>query len=618
MKIYLLFILKICIFAKSKLQNVMNKTEISERIARLREELRREHLSAFIFPTSDPHNSEYTAEHWKGREWISGFNGSAGTAVVTLDKAALWTDSRYFIAAEEQLQGTEFQLMKLKVEGTPSIAEWLGRELKDAADKAVGIDGMVNSTNSIKELISDLRTQGGITLRTNFDPLERIWQDRPAIPENPVVIHPLEYAGEPTREKLVRIRKALREKHADGMLMAALDDIAWTLNLRGSDVHCSPVFVSYLLISTTEVTLYINKVKLTPEVMSYLQAEGVGVKPYNQVKQGLKDYFEYNILLDGNEVNYTLYKTVAREIVDASSPVPLMKAVKNEREIAGFRSAMLKDGIAMVKFLKWLKPAVEAGGQTEISVERKLTALKAEQPLFRGLSFDTIVGYEEHGAIVHYEAIPETDTTLHPKGLLLIDSGTQYQDGTTDVTRTIALGPLTEEQKRVYTLVLKGHIDLQLLHFPDGASGTQLDAIARRPLWQAGMNFLHGTGHGVGCYLNCHEGPHQIRMEWIPARLQAGMTVTDEPGVYLGGRFGVRIENTLLVVPAEETECGRFLGFETLTLCPIETSPIIKELMTPEEIQWLNDYHTVVYERLSPYLNEDEKAWLRKATASFN
>ena len=618
MKIYLLFILKICIFAKSKLQNVMNKTEISERIARLREELRREHLSAFIFPTSDPHNSEYTAEHWKGREWISGFNGSAGTAVVTLDNAALWTDSRYFIAAEEQLQGTEFQLMKLKVEGTPSIAEWLGRELKDAADKAVGIDGMVNSTNSIKELISDLRTQGGITLRTNFDPLERIWQDRPAIPENPVVIHPLEYAGEPTREKLVRIRKALREKHADGMLMAALDDIAWTLNLRGSDVHCSPVFVSYLLISTTEVTLYINKVKLTPEVMSYLQAEGVGVKPYNQVKQGLKDYFEYNILLDGNEVNYTLYKTVEREIVDASSPVPLMKAVKNEREVAGFRSAMLKDGIAMVKFLKWLKPAVEAGGQTEMSVERKLTALKAEQPLFRGLSFDTIVGYEEHGAIVHYEAIPETDATLHPKGLLLIDSGTQYQDGTTDVTRTIALGPLTEEQKRVYTLVLKGHIDLQLLHFPDGASGTQLDAIARRPLWQAGMNFLHGTGHGVGCYLNCHEGPHQIRMEWIPARLQAGMTVTDEPGVYLGGRFGVRIENTLLVVHAEETECGRFLGFETLTLCPIETSPIIKELMTPEEIQWLNDYHTMVYERLSPYLNEDEKAWLRKATASFN
>jgi Xaa-Pro aminopeptidase len=296
----------------------------------------------------------------------------------------------------------------------------------------------------------------------------------------------------------------------------------------------------------------------------------------------------------------------------------MMKAVKNEGEIAGFRSAMLKDGIAMVKFLKWLKPAVEAGGQTEMSVERKLTALRAEQPLFRGLSFDTIVGYEEHGAIVHYEAIPETDATLQPKGLLLIDSGTQYQDGTTDVTRTIALGPLTEEQKRVYTLVLKGHIDLQLLHFPDGAAGTQLDAVARRPLWQAGLNYLHGTGHGVGSYLNVHEGPHQIRMEWKPAPLKAGMTVTDEPGIYLQGRFGVRIENTLLVVPTEETECGRFLGFETLTLCPIDTSPIVKELMTPEEIQWLNDYHSMVYERLSPHLDEDEKAWLRKATASFD
>jgi Xaa-Pro aminopeptidase len=596
----------------------MDRTVIEERIARLREELRREHLGAFIFPTSDPHNSEYTAEHWKGREWISGFNGSAGTAVVTLNSAALWTDSRYFIAAEEQLRGTEFQLMKLKVEGTPTIAEWLGKELKDAEVKEVGIDGMVNTTNSVKRLISELRAQGGITLRTNFDSLQRIWQGRPAIPENPVVIQPLEYAGETAHEKLARIRKALREQHADGMLMTALDDIAWTLNLRGSDVHCSPVFVSYLLLSTTEVTLYIDKVKLTPEIISYLQAEGVGVKPYEEIRKGLKDYFEYNILLDGDTVNYTLYKTVEREIVDAASPVVLMKAVKNEREIAGFKSAMLKDGIAMVKFLKWLKPAVEAGRQTEMSVERKLTALRAEQPLFRGLSFDTIVGYEEHGAIVHYEATPETDVALQPKGLLLIDSGTQYQDGTTDVTRTIALGPLTEEQKRIYTLVLKGHIDLQLLRFPEGASGTQLDAIARRPLWQAGLNFLHGTGHGVGCYLNCHEGPHQIRMEWIPARLQAGMTVTDEPGVYLEGRFGVRIENTLLVAPCCETEFGRFLQFETLTLSPIDTTPILPDLLTKKEIAWLNGYHQRVFDTLSPHLDDDEKAWLHKATAPFN
>ena len=595
----------------------MDRTVIKERIARLREELRREHLSAFIFSTSDPHNSEYTADHWKGREWISGFTGSAGIAVVTLKSAALWTDSRYFIQAEEQLRGTEFQLMKLKVEGTPTMAEWLGKELQDAEVKDVGIDGMVNTANSVKGLIRDLRAQGGITLRTNFDPLQRIWQERPAISENPVVIQPLDYAGETTHEKLTRIRKALREQHADGMLMTALDDIAWTLNLRGSDVHCSPVFVSYLLISTTEVTLYINKVKLTPDVVSYLHAEGVGVKSYEEVRQGLKDYFEYNILLDGDTVNYTLYKSVEREIVDAPSPVIRMKAVKNEREIAGFKSAMLKDGIAMVKFLKWLKPAVEAGGQTEMSVERKLTALKSEQPLFRGLSFDTIVGYEEHGAIVHYEATPETDAVLQPKGLLLIDSGTQYQDGTTDVTRTIALGPLTEEQKRVYTLVLKGHIDLQLLRFPEGACGTQLDAVARQPLWQAGLNFLHGTGHGVGCYLNCHEGPHQIRMEWVPARLQAGMTVTDEPGVYLEGRFGVRIENTLLVAPYMETEFGKFVQFETLTLCPIDKTPIVFEMMTPEEIEWLNAYHQHVFDTLSPYLSDEENRWLRRVTAPF-
>ena len=594
----------------------MNTQTIEEKLKALRQELRRERLSAFIFPTSDPHQSEYTADHWKGREWISGFTGSAGTAVVTLNSAALWTDSRYFIAAAKQLEGTEFQLMKLKVEGTPTIAQWLGQELADLPDKSVGVDGMVNSMNSVKELMGELRAQGGITLRTNFDPLQRIWQDRPAIPENPVVIQPLEYAGETAHEKLARIRKALREQHADGMLMTTLDDIAWTLNLRGSDVHCCPVFVSYLLISSTEATLYINKVKLLPEIISYLQTEGVGVKPYEAVKQGLKDYFEYNILLDGDTVNYTLYTTVEREIVDVPSPVAMMKAIKNEREIAGLKSAMLKDGVAMVKFLKWLKPAVEAGGQTEMSVERKLTALKADQSLYRGLSFDTIVGYEEHGAIVHYEATPESDVVLQPKGLLLIDSGTQYQDGTTDVTRTIPLGPLTEEQKMVYTLVLKGHIDLQLLRFPDGATGTQIDAIARRPLWQAGLNYLHGTGHGVGSYLNVHEGPHQIRMEWKPAKLQAGMTVTDEPGVYLEGRFGVRIENTLLIVPAEETECGKFLRFETLTLCPIDTSPLVRHLLDDNERQWLNEYHSLVYEQLKNYLSDSEQRWLATATAA--
>ena len=589
-----------------------DKNEIKERLALLRQELQRERLSAYIFPTADPHQSEYTADHWKGREWISGFNGSAGTAVVTLTSAALWTDSRYFIAAAEQLEGTEFQLMKLKVDGTPTIAEWLGKELTDATDKSVGIDGMTASIATVEELIGDLRQQGGLMLQTNFDVLARIWNNRPSIPLNPIEIQPLALTGEDAQSKLTRIRKALREQHADGMLMAQLDDIAWTLNLRGSDVHCNPVFVSYLLIASQRVTLYINKEKVTADVQRYLADNGIEVAPYEDVAKGLRDYFEYNILLDPDEVNYTLMKAVKREVVRGTSPVPLMKAVKTEAEQEGFRKAMVRDGVAMVRFLKWLE---ENPQQTEVSVADKLETLRSEQPLYKGLSFDTIAGYEAHGAIVHYEATAETDVPLEQKGFLLLDSGAQYQDGTTDITRTIAMGPLTDEQKKVYTLVLKGHIDLQMLRFPDGATGTQLDAIARQPLWQHGLNFLHGTGHGVGSYLNVHEGPHQIRMEWKPAKLRAGMTVTDEPGIYLEGRFGVRIENTLLVVPAGETECGKFLGFETLTLCPIDVKPIIVEMLTADERQWLNDYHAMVFNRLKNILNGEEKAWLAVATA---
>ena len=586
---------------------------ISERIALLREDMRREHLSAFIFPTSDPHLSEYTADHWKGREWISGFCGSAGTAVVTLKSAALWTDSRYFIAAAEQLKGTEYQLMKLKTEGTPTIAQWLGAELADMSDKEVGIDGMVNAASTVRALEADLRRQGGITLRTNYDPLERIWHDRPAIPGDAIRLQPMEWAGESAHSKMARIRKALREEHADGMLVTALDDIAWTLNLRGSDVHCNPVFVAYLLLDSQHATLYVNKAKLTAEVEDYLKAEGVGVRPYEDIAKGLKDYFEYNILMDADEVNYTLYKTVERQVVEGESPVKRMKTIKNDSEIAGFRQAMLRDGIAMVRFLKWLKPAVEAGGQTEVTIDRKLTALRAEQPLFRGISFDTIAGYEAHGAIVHYEATEESAALLEPKGLLLLDSGAQYQDGTTDITRTIALGPTTEEQRRVYTLVLKGHIQIELAKFPSGISGTQLDVLAKQAMWREGLSYLHGTGHGVGSYLCVHEGPHQIRMEWKPAPLVSGMTVTDEPGIYLEGRFGVRIENTLLIVPYKETEFGHFLQMEPLTLCPIDKAPIMKELLTDEEAGWLNDYHQHVFDMLAPHLSAEETDWLREA-----
>ena len=587
---------------------------INQRLEDLREVMQREHLSAFIFPSTDPHQGEYVPDHWKGREFISGFNGSAGTAVVTLTSAALWTDSRYFLAAEEQLKDTEFQLMKLKMEDTPTIAEWIGKEC--GAGVEVAVDGMVNSTNSVRELIADLRKQGGITLRTNFDPLEQIWQDRPPIPLNPVEEYPLAYAGEAANVKIARIRQALRKLHADGMLMAALDDIAWTLNLRGTDVHCNPVFVSYLLISSTSVTLYINKEKLTPEVMAYLKGEGVGVDAYENIQKGLKDYFEYNILLDPDEVNYTLFNAVTREVIEAESPVKQMKTIKNSTEIAGFRQAMLKDGIAMVKFLYWLdKQLAEGEALTEISVSEELASLRAEQTLFRGVSFDTIAGYEAHGAIVHYEATPESDVPLKPEGFLLLDSGGQYLDGTTDITRTIALGPVTEEQKRIYTLVLKGHIQLELCKFPSGISGTQLDVLARKDMWRAGMNYLHGTGHGVGSYLNVHEGPHQIRMEWKPAPLMAGMTVTDEPGIYLAGKFGVRIENTLLITHYNETEFGKFLQFEPLTICPIDKKPIIKEMMMPEEIAWLDQYHRRVLELLSPRLDDDEIEWLQEACA---
>lgn len=588
---------------------------INQRLESLREVMKREHLAAFIFPSTDAHQSEYVADHWMGRAWISGFDGSAGTAVVTMHSAALWTDSRYFLAAEEQLKGTEFQLMKLKIPGTLSIAEWLGKELQDVDSPEVGLDGWVNSYSSTSGLIADLRKAGGITVRTNFDPLEEIWKDRPSIPLKPVEIQPMEFAGEDVSSKIKRIRLALRAQHADGMLVSALDDIAWTLNLRGTDVHCVPVFVSYLLIASDKVSLFVDEAKVSSEIRAYLESNGVSIYKYNKVEEGLKAYSEYNILLDGNETSYYLWKAVrCQEIVQASSPIPAMKAVKNESEIAGYRSAMLKDGVAMVKFLKWLLPAVEAGGETEISIDKKLTALRAEQKLFRDISFDTIAGYQAHGAIVHYEATPETDIPLKPEGLLLLDSGAQYQDGTTDITRTIALGPITEEMKHIYTLVLKAHIQLELAQFPDGASGTQLDALGRECMWREGFNFLHGTGHGVGSYLSVHEGPHQIRMEYMPTPLRAGMTLTDEPGLYLAGKFGVRIENTVLLSDYMKTEFGKFLQIEPLTLCPIDTAPIDLAMLMPEELAWLNEYHAKVYAELAPYLDEEEKKWLENAT----
>ncbi len=588
---------------------------INERVAKLRLWMKENGFTAFVFPSSDPHNSEYVADYWKSREWISGFSGSAGTAVVTLEHAALWTDSRYFIAAEKDLNGTGFQLMKLRVEGTPSVSEWLASELSTYEKAVVGLDGNVNSFAEVAAMEQELATKGNITVRTDADPMAELWTDRPVIPDNEVQLHPLEYSGELTSSKISRVRKYLSECGTDGLLVTALDEIAWVLNLRGSDVHCNPVFVSYLLISPEKVALYINNVKLSAEVNAYLASEKIDVEAYEAVVEGLRSYTGKSLLVDMTSTNYSLATAVPFEkVCSGVSPIVSMKAVKNKVEQDGFRAAMLRDGVAVVKFLAWLKSAVEAGGQTEISLDERLTALRAEQPKFKGISFDTIVGYEAHGAIVHYEATPETDIPVEPHGLVLIDSGAQYLDGTTDITRTIALGELTEEQRRVYTLVLKGHIQLDICRFPAGACGSQIDALARAPMWREGYNYMHGTGHGVGSYLNVHEGPHQIRMEWRSAPLQAGMTVTNEPGIYLEGKFGVRIENTLLIVPAETTAFGDFLKFETLTLAPIDIAPIVLEMLSAEEREWLNSYHRRVYESLSPHLTEGEKEWLRVAT----
>lgn len=590
-------------------------TEITGRIASLRAFMKERGLSAFIIPSTDPHSGEYVPAHWEARKWISGFTGSAGTAVITLNKGGLWTDSRYFLQAEAQLKDTGIVLFKDRLEETPSIAEWLGSELKPQ-DK-VGIDGWVNAYSEAESLRNALATYG-IELTVSEDPFQWIWKDRPALPLNTPFILPLAYAGVSASEKLDIIRNQLSKSQADGILISALDEIAWTLNLRGDDIHCNPVFISYLLITQENATLYIIKEKLTPELTAYLDDNKIGTCDYTQIENDLRHFPGKRIQLS-SETNLTLYLAATQSgasiVMNHSSPVCLLKAIKNGTEIEGFRQAMKRDGVAMVRFLMWLEQAVPNGQETEISIDQKLYELRAQQALFHGISFDTIAGYQEHGAIVHYEATPQTAYTLKPEGLLLLDSGAQYTDGTTDITRTIALGPVSEAQRIDYTLVLKGFIALSQAEFPQGTCGTQLDVLARQYMWKAGINYGHGTGHGVGHFLNVHEGPHQVRMNHMPALLQPGMTLTNEPGIYKAGRYGVRTENTMLIIESQTTEFGKFYKFEPLTLCPIDKTPICTEMLTPGEKQWLNEYHAYVYAQLSPLLNEEEKAWLAKATS---
>ena len=588
------------------------KSEIANRINGLRTFMRQHQLSAFIIPSTDPHSGEYVPEHWESRKWISGFSGSAGTIVITLEAAGLWTDSRYFIQAAEQLEHTGISLFKERLPETPSIVDWLADTLT-AGDK-VGIDGWVNNYQDTCALQTELQNKG-LLLCMAPDPFEKLWTDRPALPSNKVFIHDLKYAGISCKDKITQIREYIRQNGCTGILISALDEVAWTLNLRGNDVHCNPVFVSYLLITNHISTLYIIEDKLSNEIINYLAENGVSVRPYTMIEKDLKE-FTGTIQLSTN-INAAVYKAACNHatVRTAVSPVLHLKAIKNEIEINGFRQAMERDGAAMVKFLYWLKTAAVNGNETELSIDRKLYELRAEQANFKGISFDTIAGYKAHGAIVHYEATPETDIPLRPEGMLLLDSGAQYLDGTTDITRTLVMGTLTEEEMTDYTLVLKGFIQLSMARFPHGTCGTQLDVLARLPMWKAGINYLHGTGHGVGCFLNVHEGPHQIRMNHMPAMLVPGMTVTNEPGIYKAGRHGIRTENTMLIIPAEETEFGTYYKFEPLTLCPIDKEAILTDMLNEEEINWFNQYHETVYQRLSPKLNAEECEWLRKATS---
>lgn len=574
--------------------------------------MQNEGIQAFIIPSTDPHLSEYVAPHWKSREWISGFTGSAGTVVITSEKAGLWTDSRYFLQAAQQLAGTEVELYKEMLPETPGIPAFLSATLQKG--DAVGIDGKMFSAAEV-ELLQEELAKSHITVRNVPDPMNALWADRPPMPEAPAFVYDLQYAGKSFAEKLPLIRKEMEKAGAEALLLSALDEIAWTLNVRGSDVHCNPVVVSYLLIDQEEVHYFIRPQKVTNELAAYIEENKIQVHPYEDIACFLGRLQAESILANPAKTNYAIYSAIRPDcrIVEGASPVSLLKAIRNEQEIKGIHDAMQRDGVALVKFLKWLEEAVPTGRETEISVDRQLHAFRAAQPLYMGESFDTIAGYKEHGAIVHYEATPETDVALKPEGLLLLDSGAQYLDGTTDITRTIALGALTEEERTDYTLILKGHIALAMAVFPEGTRGAQLDVLARMPIWKQRMNFLHGTGHGVGHFLNVHEGPQSIRMNENPVALQAGMVTSNEPGVYKAGSHGVRIENLVLTVPAGEGMFGNYLKFETITLCPICKKGIVTELLTNEEIDWLNDYHRMVYVKLSPDLNPDEKEWLKEA-----
>lgn len=591
------------------------KTNISERIASLREAMKEKNIDAYIIPSSDPHLSEYPADRWKSREWISGFDGSAGTVVVTAGKAGLWTDSRYFLQAAAQLEGSGIDLYKMALPETPTIENFLLHELQSG--QTVGMDGQTYSVADTAKLEKALGRKE-IKLETSYDLIDEIWKDRPAIPGNQLFEMPVELSGKSIQEKLDEINNRLRKEGADCLILAALDEVAWTFNIRGTDVAYNPVVISYAFVSEDESVLFIDPRKITTEVADNLKKEGIKLADYTMIQKYLSRLPEIShVFIDPAKTNISLYNALPKgcTIVEGITPANHLKSVKNETEIKGFRNAVVKDGIALTRFYIWLEQQLAAGNKvTEISASEKLTALRAEQPQYIMDSFGTICGYGPHGAIVHYSATPETDAELHPEGLLLIDSGAQYLDGTTDITRTITLGEPTEQMMKDFTRVLKGTISLAKCKFPAGARGSQIDILARKALWDAGINYLHGTGHGIGHCLNVHEGPQSIRMEENPVTLKPGMVISDEPAMYRSGEYGIRTENIIVVRDDSETEFGKFYGFDTLTLCYIDTRLIIVPMLSVRERAWINKYHQMVYELLSPHLNEDEKAWLKEKT----
>lgn len=587
---------------------------IHRRLSALRQYLEEKDLHAFIVPTTDPHLSEYPALHWASREWISGFTGSAGTIVVTREKAGLWTDSRYFLQATKELENSSIDLFKEGLPNTPSIDEWLTSELSEGSN--VGIDGNVYATSEALQLTHKLNLKG-LHLISDYDPFASIWKDRPAIPLNPVFTLPQKYTGLSAVKKVKQLCETIKQQGADSILISSLDTIAWLFNIRGNDVKCNPVVVCHAYVSPEETVLFINPKKLDEDTLHYLKMEGIKVAEYEKIYDYTASIStNTKICLQSSKISFSLYNKIPREcrIIDIASPTDLMKSRKNETEQEGIRNAMERDGVALVQFFMWLEKAVPAGGIQELDIVNKLTEYRSQQDLYVGESFDTIAGYNPNGAIVHYHVTPESSAQIKPEGFLLIDSGAQYFDGTTDITRTVAVGPISEQMKKDYTMVLKGHIGIATCKYPEGTRGSQIDILARKTLWDNGLNYLHGTGHGVGHFLNVHEGPQNIRMNENPTTLQPGMVTSNEPGLYRANQYGIRIENLVLTREDIVTEFGAFYSFETLTLCPIDTTPIIKEMLTEEEISWFNNYHQYVYDRLSSNLTPEEKEWLKEKT----